>query len=59
MRRITLTNYMSEKLLIDAEITPVHVADEAVGVESAFMNGINGMTGGYSQVVAQAWLRLD
>jgi hypothetical protein len=50
---------MSEKLLIDAEITPVHVADEAVGVESAFMNGINGMTGGYSQVVAQAWLRLD
>lgn len=34
---------MSEKLLIDAEIAPAHVADEAVGFESAFMDGINGM----------------
>lgn len=24
---------MSEKLLIDAEIAPAHVADEAVGIE--------------------------
>ena len=29
---------MSEKLLIDAEIAPAHVADEAVGFESALLS---------------------
>lgn len=32
MRRLALTKYMSEKLSIDAKVTPVHVADGAVGV---------------------------
>ncbi len=32
---------MSEKLLIDAEIVPAHVADEAVGFELSLKSGIS------------------
>ena len=34
LRRLTLAKYMSEKLSIDAKVSPTHVADDAVGVSN-------------------------